>query len=710
MYTYKRCRLALYKFLGEFNEKTTDKNIFTSNFLSSKNKYTNQCNEIIRGQRTVFILDLDDLLSISDSELKELVFLNTQRFLEILNSTLFKLFGEYTLNSKEDTIKFNLLNEFSNIKLSSQSNSNFYNLYNIQIFLIPPKSFPVENLDSLNASMIGKFILIEGICTAFTSKIIKLEFATYFCKICGIKISSKIKNSVFKPILFCFSKTCEKKYNRKLFLDICLSNFQTYQLLKISDQNEKNDHENSIEGVQIYLNTQLCEPITNGECFRYGGTLLPSSHDWLVSVNSCVDFFFQSMFIEKRNFDFYKKASFLIKQKYIFELFRSPNLYDRISNCLLPYFIGNSDLKKSITLSITSCNSYLKEKTLDIRQQIHILLIGDFEIGKSSLLKVLSTISPNSVYINSLNVPLKIKQNSEFDTENKFLITHKSKLKFPGNEIIFIDNAFFLKETELFLLDNVLENQIIITEKISQKTTIIASMTKFENFEIRKGQKKPNVYKTEFFQKFDLVFFQDSNSIDSYDEKISNYLLENFGKATFFNKRETFLDKDILRAFFKESEHIFPKFTNTSIEMVIYNYVLLKASDIEKFKKKLDIKILISIVRLSIALAKLNFKDLISTSDTKEAVRLLRSSFLSIANFKSSNDKICEISNENKIYNLIRKISLRLGKSILHLPYLGKLSSSMGFSRENFVKCLEMYENLNIWVISLKQMKLVFLV
>lgn len=710
MYTYKKCRLALYKFLREFNEKTTKKNIFNNNFLDTTTKYFGQFKEIVNGQRDIFVLDLDDLVSISDSELKELVFLNTQRFLEILNSIFLKFFREYIFNSKEDKNTVNFLNEFSNIKLIGQSNFDVYNRFNIQIFLIPPKRFPVENLEALNASMIGKFILIEGICTVLTSKIIKLEFATYFCKICGIKISSKIKNSIFKPILYCFSKTCEKKYNRKLFLDICLSNFQTYQLLKVSDKKEKNAYENPIEGIQIYVNTKICEPICDGTRFRYGGTLLPSSHDWLVSINSYIDFFFHAMFIEKQSFDYYRNTNFLIQQKYIFELLRSPNLYDRISNCLLPYFIGNSDLKKSITLSLTSCNSFLKENKLDIRQQLHILLIGDFEIGKSSLLKVLSTISPDSVYINSLNMPFKIKQTPEYDFENKFSITHKSTLKFSGNEIIFIDNAFFLKENELFFLDNVLENQIIIKEKISLKTTIIASMTKFENFEITKGQKKPDIYKTEFFQKFDLVFFQDNNSINNFDEKISNYLLDNFGKKTPCVKRESFLDKDILKAFFKESEHIFPKFTKTSIEMVIYNYVLLKASDIEKFKKNLNIKILITIVRLSIALAKLNFKDLITTSDTKEASRLLRSSCLSIANFKSLNDKICEISNENKIYNLIRKLSLRLGKSVLQLTYLAKVTSSMGFSRENFVKCLEIYETLNIWAISLKQMKLVFLI
>jgi len=130
---------------------------------------------------------------------------------------------------------------------------------------------------------------------------------------------------------------------------------------------------------------------------------------------------------------------------------------------------------------------------------------------------------------------------------------------------------------------------------------------------------------------------------------------------------------------------------------------------VEKFKKSINIKFLISLIRLSMALAKLNFKDLISIDDTKEAARLLTSSIKSLNHFKFSKTGVQKISIENKIYNLIRNTSVKIGKSILHLSHLAKLSSLMGYPQESFAKCLEIYENLNIWAISLKQMKLVFL-
>lgn len=707
MASYKKFRVLLKKFVQEFSKKDFKESIFHSNFLKNKKKYYGQCIEIISGQRNVFILDLEDLSQIYDSGIKELVFFNTLRFLEILSSTLILFFNDYIYNSNENS-KYIFNTKVCHIIRENLNKNKVFNLHNFEITLVPPKKFPIEKLNSINASMIGKFILIEGICNEFKSKIIKLKFATYFCRFCGARISSKIKEYAFKPIIYCFSKKCEKKYNRKLFLDNCLSNFQTYRIIKIFDKINKNEWENPVAELEIYIDEKFYQPVSRGSNIRCGGVLLPNTYERVAPLNNGPNFCFKAIFFEKQNYNFRNDTKFLIKQKHIFELFRSPNLYDRITDCLLPSFLGNADLKKSLTLSITSTESFLKKSTIGIRKQIHVLMIGDFNIGKSSLLKLLSSVSPNATYVNYLNSPLKSKLES--DSDENFIKIKNQKSKFIDDGIIFIDNFFFLKESHFFFLDEILETQTLKTYTESPKITIVASITTSERLEINKAKKKRSQFEIDFFHKFDLVFFQDQQQTEEFNQKVSEYLLENYGKEKNLNKKENFIDKDILKAFFRESEHIHPKFSKKSIEMVVYNYILLRANVIENFNKELNLKILISIIRLSIALAKLNFKDLVSTNDTKEALRLINSSFLSIKNIKLFRKKIFENSIENKIYNLIRKISLQKANSILDLPYLAKISLSMGFSKENFAKCLEIYENLNIWAISLKQMKLVFLI
>jgi DNA replication licensing factor MCM7 len=322
---------------------------------------------------------------------------------------------------------------------------------------------------------------------------------------------------------------------------------------------------------------------------------------------------------------------------------------------------------------------------------------------------MVSTLLPKAGYINSLDCKLKPFFTSKIKIDPNFFFPGVSESIIFDEDIIFIDNVYFLKEREYFKIEEILDNQLNFTGKISPKITVIASTKKFEYFEIQRKTTKTCEKKAEFLQKFDLVFVKENGLSYNQNQKISNYLLENFGKKNDILQNKNSIDENILRAFFSESEHIYPKFTKISIEMAIYNYVLLKTGDVEKFRVNLNIKHLISIIRLSMALAKLNFRNIISVNDTKEASRLLISSIMSIKSFKFSETQYNSMSNENNIYNLIRKTSLRLKKSILSLLYLSKLSFSMGFSGEDFAKCLETYENLNVWAISLKQMKLVFL-
>jgi hypothetical protein len=97
MGNYKNCRKYLEKFIHTFQKKIKKKNIFNLEYFKTEKIYLIQCKEMIKGQRNKFILDLEDLLTSPHSELKDLAFFNTQRFLEILNLSLISFFS---INSK----------------------------------------------------------------------------------------------------------------------------------------------------------------------------------------------------------------------------------------------------------------------------------------------------------------------------------------------------------------------------------------------------------------------------------------------------------------------------------------------------------------------------------------------------------------------------------------------------------------------------------
>ena len=704
MKSYKNCKVLLEKFIREFRKKTIKKNIFTNHFY--ENKYYDQVMEIIKGQRVVFIFDVEDLSTPPYSELQDLIFFNTQRFLKLLSSTLL-IFSREHLNNLTEKNAIAPMKKSSFTKSLGNFSGKILNIYNFQIILVPPKRFPIEALESINASLIGKFTLIQGTCLSFSSKITELKIASYFCKYCGSSVSLQITDSIFKPILYCFSKNCEKKHNQKLLFDINLSSFETYQMIKISSEEDGYSLNNPFGEIDVQLYPKLKSTFLPGNKIRCAGTVMPRAYEPTISINACIDFFFKALFIEKCDFD-YDQISFSYKQKYIADLLKSPNLYDHISESLLPDFLWDSDIKKALTLAFVNSRPCLSTKHLKINRQIHILLVGDFNIGKSSFLRILSKNYPGAKYTTSFKFFLNNFSSHNLEFPEYSYSNYEPRTIISPYQLLFIDASFFLKEHEFFLLNDVLEKQTT-NEKGSQLIpTIIVSTSKLEDHEKNRVHTNKNQFQINLLKKFDLVFFQGQKSLEESNKKISEYLLNNYGKKK-TSPIKSLINKNILKAFFKESEHVYTKFTKASIELVIYHYVLLKTNNIEKFKNKLDIKPLFSMIRLSMALSKLNFKNFISKDDVKEASRLVTFSIMSINSLKLSDIKIQAISNENKIYNLIRKISITLKKPILQLSYLSKLSSSMGFSKESFAKCLEMYENLNIWAISLKQMKLVFL-
>ena len=95
---------------------------------------------MIKGQRNKFIFDLEDLLTTPHSELKDLAFFNTQRFLEILNLSLISFFSINsdlfsTSNRNPDFLKQ------KGLDFLKKSYSFYNNIYDFQIILIPPKPF-----------------------------------------------------------------------------------------------------------------------------------------------------------------------------------------------------------------------------------------------------------------------------------------------------------------------------------------------------------------------------------------------------------------------------------------------------------------------------------------------------------------------------------------------------------------------------------------
>ena len=142
MENYKNCKKYLEQFIHTF-QKDKKKNIFRSEIFKTEKIYLNQCREIIKGQRDNFTFDLEDLLTTPYSELKDLAFFNTLRFLDILSSNLISLISKKVSSLSASKMTFLPLNQ-NKTKWLKKEPPFLENNQDFQIILVPPKSFPIE--------------------------------------------------------------------------------------------------------------------------------------------------------------------------------------------------------------------------------------------------------------------------------------------------------------------------------------------------------------------------------------------------------------------------------------------------------------------------------------------------------------------------------------------------------------------------------------
>eukprot|EP00977_Amphora_coffeiformis_P012750 scaffold3226_cov160-Amphora_coffeaeformis.AAC.11 len=120
---------------------------------------------------------------------------------------------------------------------------------------------------------------------------------------------------------------------------------------------------------------------------------------------------------------------------------------------------------------------------------------------------------------------------------------------------------------------------------------------------------------------------------------------------------------------------------------------------------------LLSILRISQALARLRFADLVAREDVDEAIRLTHCSKASLDNEQSSSGNGNGSGDViSKIYQLIRDYANTLtGDDAVKVATVKAMVVRKGYSQQQFQTCLEEYQNLQVWQVNRTGTEIYFL-
>ncbi|MCX8194971.1 MAG: minichromosome maintenance protein MCM [Candidatus Micrarchaeota archaeon] len=502
----------------------------------------------------------------------------------------------------------------------------------VRFFNLPESNLLIQDISS---RQIRELISVKGVITKRGPVLHKVKVAVYRCQLCDAVIKVPISKNSPAP------QVCPECRKRALKLEEDNSYFVDVQYSEAQELLERLKGGAPAAAIDLWLEDDLVNYVIPGETVEITGIMRlrpPQGSKTKGEGAQIYTRYIDVVSIQKTQREFEELETTREEEQKIRELASDPQLYEKIRESVAPGIYGHNEVKDALALQLFGGTP---EKYMTggapIREDIHVLLIGDPGSAKTRFLQYVINLAPKGIYVSGKSVTgVGLTAAAEKDELGDGGWTLKAgALVIASGGIAAVDEFDKISDTERAAMHEIMESQTVsvakagIVARFRAKTSILAAANpKFGRFDPSKLPSLQFDIPPTILSRFDLIFPIIDVMDEVQDSALASHLLHIHrsaaeGKARQPEQKAEPIPADFLRKYIAYARrNVKPVLSQEAIEKLKEFYVEIRKRGKSEGAVPITPRQIEGLVRMAEASAKVRLSSTVTIEDAERAIKL----------------------------------------------------------------------------------------